>query len=460
MNQASIQRLALPPGPRGQHLRNLRKRGSKYADFMARLHEDYGEIVSFELPMMKCCAVFDAELINEILVTRASVFAPWYPGGSKNEVIRHGFLAVIADAGEHAARRGFMTKALGPDHADAHARIIIEKALELRDRCRPGQVVNIDKEMDRFVWDSVVGIILGGGVTIPRQLGKDFLEFPKLGILFNILPMSALLKRLSPALRRAVRAADTLAKYIDEAIRLAGDASDGVVSRLVLSSQENAEAPYRNARALRDEIIALMCVYVDAPTAAMTFGVHHIARNPAVRKRLEREVAAVAGDRQLEASDFNRLTYARAVCAEILRLEPPAYVMLPKIAVEDCELGGYRIPKGTLMHVAMRVLHHKAKHWDRANEFRPERWLEGPLPGAGKCPTHAYIPFGDGPHSCQGSGIARQMFVLGIATIVQRLRLEPVSNEPPKRENIGVGIADDFAVTVRAHRGTSGENCE
>ena len=459
MNQASIQRLAVPPGPRGQRLRNLRKRGSNYADFMAKLHEDYGEIVSFELPLMKCCAVFDAELIREVLVTRVFTFAPWYPGGSENEVIRHGFLAVIADAEEHAVRRSFMTRALGPDHADAHAQVIVDKALELRNRCHPGQVINIDKEMERFVWDSVVGIILGRGVTIPRQLGKDFLEFPKLGILLNILPMGALLKKLSPALRRGVRAANSLADYIDEAIRQAGDAPDGVVSRLVRSSQGNAEAPYRNARALRDEIIALMCVYIDAPTAAMTFGVHHVAGNPAVRKRLESEVAEVAGDRRLEASDFDRLTYARAVFDEVLRLEPPAYVMLPKIAVDDCELGGYRVPKGTLMHVATRVLHHKAKHWDRAAEFRPERWLEGPSPGTGKCPAHAYIPFGDGPHSCQGSGIARQMFVLGIATIVQRLRLEPVSNEPPKREDIGVGIADDYAVTVRARRGPSSEDC-
>lgn len=142
------------------------------------------------------------------------------------------------------------------------------------------------------------------------------------------------------------------------------------------------EAPHRNARTLRDGIIALMCVYVDAPTAAMTLGVHHIARNPAVRKRLEGEVAEIAGD-----------------------------------------------PR-----------------------------LEGPSPGTGKCPAHTYIPFGGGPQSCQVNGIARQMFVLGIATVVQSLRQKPASDEPLKREDIGVGIADDFAVTVRARRGPSSED--
>ena len=32
------------------------------------------------------------------------------------------------------------------------------------------------------------------------------------------------------------------------------------------------------------------------------------------------------------------------------------------------------------------------------------------------------------------------LFVLALATIAQRLRLEPTSSRPPQRENIGVGV--------------------
>ena len=64
-----------------------------------------------------------------------------------------------------------------------------------------------------------------------------------------------------------------------------------------------------------------------------------------------------------------------------LRLEPPAYVMRAKEALEDRVVGGYRIPKGTLMLVGMRVLHRRSDCWEHAGEFRPERWLEASRSG-------------------------------------------------------------------------------
>ena len=100
------------------------------------------------------------------------------------------------------------------------------------------------------------------------------------------------------------------------------------------------------------------------------------------------------------------------------------------------------------MYVGMRVLHHRAEYWERAGEFRPERWLRASGPEGPQCPAHAYIPFGSGPHGCAGSDLAAMLFVFALAAIAQRLRLEPTSSRPPKRENIGVGV-DRLRVTVK-----------
>ena len=67
----------LPPGPQGRRLRNLRERMLDFQGFMGRLHAEYGEIVFYRIPGQDCCAVFDADLINEFMSERHLAFPPF-----------------------------------------------------------------------------------------------------------------------------------------------------------------------------------------------------------------------------------------------------------------------------------------------------------------------------------------------------------------------------------------------
>lgn len=58
-------------------------------------------------------------------------------------------------------------------------------------------------------------------------------------------------------------------------------------------------------------------------------------------------------------------------------------------------------------------------------EFRPERFA----PGA-EIPREAYLPFGDGPRICVGNRFAEAEIALVLATLVPRVTLEPVSEQP------------------------------
>jgi len=446
-----------PPGPKGQRLRNLRERTSDFSGFANRLRDEYGEVVSFELPFMKCCIVFDTELIREVLVTQQPYFRPWFPGDLTDD-FKYGSIS-LHQGEEHRRRSEFMASAFAGDSEGAYAAIIAEKALRLRDRLLSlegaDEGADLVKEFERFAWDAIVEIVLGRDVHLPRRLGEDTLDLQKMYLLLDIVPGPRLLKSLPlPTLRRGRKSV----KLVDDALyaamlqaRASGYSRDDIVAKYVRARDlEGAAGGLDTDQAIRDELIILLTAFIDAPTSALAFGVHYLAAHPDVRRKVEREADAVLNGGKIDAAAFDRLPYTGAVLDEVLRIDPPTAVMLPKEATEDRVLGGYLIPEGTLVHVAMRALHHAPGHWDRASDFRPERWLEDPRP---PCPAHAYIPFGLGPHFCQGMDIARRLFVFAVAALAERLRLEPRSAEPPNRNDTAVGVAGPWTADVRERHG-------
>jgi len=166
----------------------------------------------------------------------------------------------------------------------------------------------------------------------------------------------------------------------------------------------------------------------------MSYIPHYLSRNPEVRARLEEEVDGVAGDRPLCAEDLERLPYAEAVFNELLRLQPAAPLLVPRRAVRDTSLGGYFIPRGTLVEVVTHVMHRRVEHWRDGEEFRPERWLEGQA-----CPRGVYMPFGLEPRGCRGIPLGMAVLVSGLAALVRKWRLEPASAELPA-DGLEVGI--------------------
>lgn len=444
-----------PAGPRGRRLHNLRQRTKNYTRFADELRREYGEIVSYELPFMKCCVVFDAELIREVLITQQPYFRPWFPGDLTGD-FKYGSIS-LHQGEEHCRRSDFMRQVFAGDSEGDYAEIIAEKALVLKQRLLAGQGIDLVEEFERFAWDAIVEIVLGRGVQLPRQLGEDALTLQKMYLLLDILPGPKLLKSLPlPILRRGRKSV----RLVDEAIytamqraRDSGYSGKDVVAKYVRATDvEGAAGGLDTDRAIRDELIILLTAFIDAPTSALAFGVHHLARNPDVRLKVEREADAVLNGRSIEPADFDRLPYTSAVLDEVLRIDPPTAVMLPKEATEDRVVGGYLIPKGTLVHVAMKALHHRPEHWDRPSDFRPERWLEKPRP---PCPAHAYIPFGLGPHFCQGMDIARRLFVFALASLANRLRLEPRSTDPPNRNDTAVGVVGPWTADVHERQRSS-----
>jgi cytochrome P450 len=120
------------------------------------------------------------------------------------------------------------------------------------------------------------------------------------------------------------------------------------------------------------------------------------------------------------AEDLPRLAYTQMVVKETLRLYPQAYVLFARVAAEEVELGGYRIPPGSQLYPVPYIIHRDARWYPEPERFDPERFTPERFD---RLPACAWVPFGAGPRACVGAAFATMEMVLVVATVVQRVRL-------------------------------------
>ncbi|EEE69674.1 hypothetical protein OsJ_29302 [Oryza sativa Japonica Group] len=105
----------------------------------------------------------------------------------------------------------------------------------------------------------------------------------------------------------------------------------------------------------------------------LTWAIMLLATNPAWQEKARTEVAAVCGDHPPSADHLSKLTVLQMIIQETLRLYPPA-TLLPRMAFEDIQLGGLRLPRGLSVWIPVLAIHHDESIWGPdAHEFRPER---------------------------------------------------------------------------------------
>jgi cytochrome P450 len=83
------------------------------------------------------------------------------------------------------------------------------------------------------------------------------------------------------------------------------------------------------------------------------------------------------------------------------RLANPATSIVQRTAAKDTELGGYFIPKDTLVNIDIIALHYNPRYWKNPEVFDPERFVDGGELDS-QSPFPAYMPFGGGIRQCIG----------------------------------------------------------
>jgi cytochrome P450 len=261
---------------------------------------------------------------------------------------------------------------------------------------------------------------------------------------YLMLPFSELLEKLPlPPRRRFERARarlDAVIYRIVEERRREGRDRGDLLSTLLHAVDEEGDRTGMTDEQLRDELMTIFLAGHETTANALAWTWYLLSQNPEVEARLHAELDEVLNGRLPTAEDFPRLRYAEMVVAESMRLYPPAWAV-GRLALEDHEVGGYLIPRGSLVLVSQYVMHRDPRFWPEPERFDPGRWT--PEAKAAR-PQFSYFPFGGGPRRCVGEGFAWMEAVLILATLARRwrLRLAP-----------GAAVRTEPRITLRPGKG-------
>ncbi|KAM3959629.1 cytochrome P450 CYP366A1 [Aphomia sociella] len=142
---------------------------------------------------------------------------------------------------------------------------------------------------------------------------------------------------------------------------------------------------------------------------------------PRIQENLYAEMRAIFGDskRPVSKDDLNQMMYCEAVIYETLRMYPPVPAIM-RYATRDLQLKNCKVPKGTSCCINIWGTGRSRHVWGTdAQEYRPERWLEGKSPDN---PT-AFLAFSYGRRACIGKKYAMAIMKTIIAHCVRELEL-------------------------------------
>jgi cytochrome P450 len=181
---------------------------------------------------------------------------------------------------------------------------------------------------------------------------------------------------------------------------------------------------------VRDEVITLILAGHETTSNALSWTWYLLGTNPGAEARLHAELRSVLAGRTPTVADLPDLPYTAMVINESMRLYPPAWA-ISRSPTDDDEIGGYRIPRGSVVMLCQYITHRHPGFWKDPERFDPERF--SPQCSENR-PRFAYFPFGGGPRLCIGSYFALTEAQLILATIAQRYRLKLVTDQPVEPE--------------------------
>ncbi len=425
----------LPPGPRAPATLNTARLLRRPLESLLGWQRRYGDVFTIRYLIFGTGVyVADPEAIRELLTGDQSDLhageanAPLAPVLGANSVL-------VLDGRRHLRQRKLLLTPFQGSAVQAFREAIREVAeaevagwsvgaeFRIRDRmraltfeviCRAVFGVRDRERIDRLR-ATLTPIMDAGGATffLPAPLRRD-------------------LGPLSPwgRLQRRVRRTDELLYEEIARRRQEQDLEQRAdVLSLLLRARDEDGRPMTDVE-LRDELMTMLAAGHETTATALAFAFDLLLRHPAVFSRLRDELAGGEDD-----------AYLNAIVTESLRLRP-VIDAAERTLTKPRVICGYELPAGIRVYPAIVLVHRREDLYPQADQFRPERFLDG---GA---ESYAWLPFGGGIRRCIGAALAQAEMAEVIRVVLSRVELRTLRPEPEPVVMRGITLVPRYGTPV------------
>ncbi|KAL1685575.1 cytochrome P450 [Schizophyllum commune] len=250
-----------------------------------------------------------------------------------------------------------------------------------------------------------------------------FARIPFLGPAETLIESTYRIRRIAESIlqERMREATATIASDKDKTARR--DLMSILVQARQADLEKDSTVYAMSDRAMVDQVLTFLGAGHETTASGLAWTLWLLATDQESQHKLRAEVTPVlAANPRPDYKTLKDLQWLDCVIMESLRVLPPVPLTVRRAYKTDF-LAGHLVPKGTFLHIPIRVINTWQAVWGPdAEDFRPSRWLN--LPKTYN-PAFSFMSFIAGPHGCIGKTMALMEMKAVLACLIAAFHFEP-----------------------------------
>ncbi|KAL3523029.1 hypothetical protein ACH5RR_015863, partial [Cinchona calisaya] len=184
----------------------------------------------------------------------------------------------------------------------------------------------------------------------------------------------------------------------------------------------------------------------DTSSSTIEWAMTELIKKPKCLEKIRQELEREISENIIKEPDLSRLSYLHACVKETLRLHSPTPLLLPRRAIETCQVMNYTIPEDTQVVVNVWAIARDPNVWEDPLTFNPERFLHSELDFKGN--DFELLPFGAGRRICPGMNMGIRQVLLILASLIHHFEWFLPDNMLPQQ----LDMSEKFGVTLKKEK--------
>ncbi|KAK2383834.1 isoflavone 2'-hydroxylase [Trifolium repens] len=256
-----------------------------------------------------------------------------------------------------------------------------------------------------------------------REMVTDLLKLAGANNKNDFLPILRVIdfENLEKRLKKISNKTDTFLRGLIQEHQNKKQHTNTMIDHLLCLQESQPE--YYTDQIIKGLALGMLLAGTDSSAVTLEWALSCVLTYPDVLETARHELEIHVGqDRLLDESDLPKLPYLKNIIYETLRLYTPAPLSLPHSSSDECIIGGFKVPRDTILLINAWAIHRDPETWSDATSFKPERFeKEGEL--------EKLIAFGLGRRACPGGGLAMRAISLTLGLLIQCFEWKKVGDK-------------------------------